>query len=260
MKYIDLPGHITATYINLRVGIATIAILLPFILWFGGNILFSLPLQESMSAYYHASDGDRLFDEAMKVHYPPGDMRDVFVGLLITVGAFLYLYKGITNLENIALNLAGICLVGVALFPTEAGVSGFKLTLHGTFAILFFLAIAYVCIYRAADTLYLIKEKAKAKRYKLVYKWLGIGMIASPAIALVLTMTLQRGPEITSWLFVAEAVGVIVFALYWITKSREIILTNSERKAIEGKLRIRPLQAKDLFKKAEVVKIKTRKR
>lgn len=247
MKYTDLPGHIIATYMNLRVGIAVLAILLPFILWFGGNLLFGLPLQESMSAYYHASNGD---------------MRDVFVGILIAVGAFLFLYKGFTDLENNALNLAGICLVGVALFPMEwgCGDSCSKFSLHGTLAILFFLSIAYVCIFRASDTLHLIKDQAKVARYKNVYSGLGIVMIASPVIALVLTMSLQRGPEITSWVFFIEAVGVIVFASYWITKSREIVLTNAERKAIEGKLRIRQLKVKELFKKAEVVKIKTRKR
>lgn len=239
MKSTNLRRHIAATYFSLRIGLAVLAIILPFVLWVGGRLFFDLPLQGSMSAYYHAGDGA---------------MRDVFVGVLITVGAFLYLYKGFTSLENIALNLAGILLVGVALLPMEwnCGDTCSKFSLHGTFAILFFLSIAYVCIFRASDTLGLIADRAKIKRYKSVYRWLGLGMVASPAIALILTWFLQPDSEIKSWVFFVEAVGVIVFGSYWITKSREIALTNSERLAIEGKLSARELHATDVFKQISV--------
>lgn len=155
MKSTDLQRHITATYINLRIGVAALAIILPLVLWIGGRLLFDLPLQASMSAYYHAGDGA---------------MRDVFVGVLIAVGAFLYLYKGFTILENTALNLAGLLLVGVALFPMDwnCGNACGGLSLHGTFAILFFLSIAYVCIFRASDTLDLIEDETKVERYKSI--------------------------------------------------------------------------------------------
>ena len=237
-KTTDLRTHITANYINLRIGVAVLAIILPFVLWIGGR-LFGLELQGSMSAYYHAKDGLE---------------RDVFVGALVAVGGFLYLYKGYTSLENIALNLAGILLVGVALFPMEwdCGDSCSKFSLHGTFAILFFLSIAYVCIFRASDTLGLIQDQAKVKRYKSVYKWLSLGMIASPAIAWVLALTLDPGSEFKTLVFFVEAVGVIVFGSYWITKSREIALTNSERRAIEGKLSTRQHHAMDIFKRISV--------
>lgn len=239
MKPADLRKHISATYLSLRIGLAALAIILPFVLWFAGGLFFHLPLQVSMSAYYHAGDGA---------------MRDVFVGILITVGAFLYLYKGFTSLENIALNFAGIFLVGVALIPMEwnCGDACSRFSWHGAFAILFFLSIAYVCIFRASDTLRLIADQTKVKRYKTVYRWLGLGMIASPAIALVLTWFLQPGSEIKSWVFFVEAVGVIVFGTYWITKSREIALTNSERRAIEGRLRTREFHAADVFREMTV--------
>ena len=239
MKSQDLRGHITATYFNLRIGLAVLAIALPFVLWIGGYLRSDLTLQGSMSAYYHAGDGA---------------MRDVFVGVLMAVGAFLYLYKGFTSLENIALNLAGIFLVGVALFPMEwdCGEACRKFSLHGTFAVLFFLSIAYVCVFRASDTLSLISDEATRKRYKSIYRLQGLGMIASPAIALALTWFLQAGSEMKSWVFFVEAVGVIVFGSYWITKSREIALTHSERRAIEGKLSMRELQASDVFKEVAV--------
>ncbi len=243
MKVPSLQKHITATYINLRVGLALLAIALPFVLAVVGYLVFGLPLQGSMSAYYHAGEGA---------------VRDVFVGVLIAVGAFLYLYKGFTAWENIALNFAGIFLVGVALVPMQWDCEPdcSKFSLHGTFAVLFFLTIAYVCIFRASDTLGLISDPAKASRYKRVYRWLGIGMIASPAIALVLTWVLQPGADDNFWVFFVEAVGVFVFGAYWIVKSYEIAETNAERRAVEGKLNTRQYLVADVFKEISVAEIK----
>ena len=50
----ELQRHILTTYINIRVGIAAIGIAFPFLLWLGGYFYARLPLQGSMSAYYHA--------------------------------------------------------------------------------------------------------------------------------------------------------------------------------------------------------------
>ena len=44
-------------------------------------------------------------------------MRIWSVGILFVVAAFLYLYKGFTPFENYALNVAGVCALGVALVP-----------------------------------------------------------------------------------------------------------------------------------------------
>ena len=82
MKSEDLQKHFTATYVNLRIGMAVIAMAFPILLWVGG-LLQGLELQPSMSDYYHAGS-------------PAGLMRDWFVGLLFAVGVFLYLYKGFT--------------------------------------------------------------------------------------------------------------------------------------------------------------------
>lgn len=46
-------------------------------------------------------------------------MRNVFVGLLFSTAAVLYLYKGFSEKENIALNVASIFLLVVALVPTS---------------------------------------------------------------------------------------------------------------------------------------------
>jgi hypothetical protein len=217
LKDQDLSEHIAATYTTLRIGIIVLASALPLVLWIGGKILLDLALKQSLSAYYFSG------------------MRDVFVGVLFAVGAFLYLYKGFTTLENYALNLAGIFLVGVALFPKD-GISFGPITLHGTLAVLFFLSIAYVCIFRASDTLSLISDATKVSRYRRTYKLLGWAMIASPIAAVVLTEFFQWGRAAKPTVFFVESAGVFTFATYWIVKSREIALTNSERLALKGEV------------------------
>ena len=235
MKPQDLQEHITATYFTLRSGLIVLGTTLPFVLWIGGSVRGDLPLQPSMSAYYHAHNGI---------------MRDEFVGVLWAVGVCLYLYKGYTRFENYALNLAGVFAVCIALFPMRwnCAPSCSSFSPHGMFAVLFFLVIAYVCVFRASDTLSLMSDAVKATRYKRTYRALGIGMIASPVAAVILTSGLQIATELRPTVFLIEAGGVLVFATYWLVKSREVFQTNSERSAIEGKLRMNPSRVWDAFK------------
>ena len=100
MREEDLQRHITRTYMTLRVGVAAMGLALPLLLWVGSE-----EPQSSMSACYHTR------------------MGDVFVGLLFAIGACLYLYRGFSTRENIALNLAGILAFGVAVFPTPVEIS-----------------------------------------------------------------------------------------------------------------------------------------
>ena len=138
----NLDNHILETYFILRVGMGIIGLLFPLVLWFVGLGL-GIDLQGSMSAYYHTP------------------MRNVFVGFLFAIGPFLYLYKGFSGQEDLTLNLAGIFALGIALFPTEPT---FELEcetftagyIHGVSALSFFFAIAYVCLFRASDTLFFV--------------------------------------------------------------------------------------------------------
>lgn len=239
MESRDIREHVFTTYANLRIGIAILAIALPFVLSIGGYIREGLSLQDSMSAYYHSGGGA---------------MRDVFVGVLFAVGVFLYLYKGVTTLENNALNLAAIFLIGVALFPMEwgCGNSCSRISLHGIFAVLFFLSIAYVCIFRASDTLDLLPDLAQVRHYKRIYKILGFGMIISPFIAILLTFILQPLSQARSTVFFVEACGVFVFAFYWIIKTREISISGYEKLAISGLLTTRRYRPMDVLKPISV--------
>lgn len=241
MKPSNLQEHIAATYITLRYGMAGLAIALPPLLWMVGHIFADVPLQESMSAYYHAG----------------GTVRDVFVGILFAIGVFLMLYKGFTIFENWALNLAGFFLLIVAVIPMAWGCGDAcpQFSWHGAAAIFFFLSIAYVCIFRAKDTLKLINDSVKAKFYEYVYKILGGLMIASPAIAFILKWILQPEQGKGSIVFFFEAAGVIIFGVYWIVKSCEIKETNAEGEAAEGLLKISAYSIGDAFKTIPIERV-----
>lgn len=216
----DLQKHISGTYFSLRVGMGVLAVALPLALWLGGRIGDNEALRCSMSAYYFSPT-----------------MRDKFVGLLCAIGLFLYLYKGFSRHENWALNIAGVFAVLIALVPTSPDcVGGNAIGLHGVFAVLFFIAIAYVSVFRAADTLSLIKDPREAERLRKVYRGLGVLMVVSPLVAVVLASSLHPGSPKRSLIFFVETVAVLTFAAYWLVKSRELNATDAEKLALERQL------------------------
>lgn len=237
MRTMPLNNHIAATYKALRIGAAVIALAFPLILWGGGHLRAQLPLQGSMSAYYHASDalhsGQGIPGQ--------GAMRDEFVGILFAVGVILFLYRGISTLENQVLNLAGILAVGIAIFPMTWPVgSAHKekfFFLHGACAVSFFVCIAVVCIFCASDTLNPIKDEAKRKRYRRSYLTFGVLMVVLPLSA----ACLKFFAPLREWtVFFVEVAGIYVFALYWLLKSYEISQTDLDRNVALGNVSIEP--------------------
>jgi hypothetical protein len=220
-----LQRHITRTYLDLRIGIAIIGAILPLLLWLGDLIFIHEPLRSSVSAYY----------------YSPV-MRNTFVGALISIGVFLYLYKGFSSRENWALNIAGIVAVTIAMVPTlaENESSNVRGTLHTISGVLFFLTIAYVCMTTASDTLSLMRDTAIAVKFKTAYKMLGSGMIFFPAIAVLWRLALPSSANGRSLVFYFEAVSIVTFAVFWMVKSYELKLTNAETLATQGKLQASP--------------------
>lgn len=201
----ELYEHISATYRLLRLGLAAVAVALPVLLWIGTG-----QPRPSISDYYHAG----------------GWMRDPFVGSLSAIGVFLVLYKGYSSREDVALDLAGVAAVVVALVPTDRReVPGVRVELaasglvHMVAAVCFFLLIAYVCVFRSGDTLALMDEERR-RGFRRGYRLLGAAMLAAPAAAWAVRYL--PGAAAYPYVFFAELAGVLVFAAFWIVKSREI--------------------------------------
>jgi hypothetical protein len=239
-KDLSLQGE--ATYKMLRIGLALLAFALPPLLWLGGSLLGHLPLASSMSAYYHVSDPLNMTGGPAG----QGVMRNEFVGVLFAVSGFLLAYQGFTKLEDYALNLAGALAVGVALFPMAWPVSPDHgpFSLHGFCAVSFFVCIAYVCIWRAGDTLPLIKDEPTRQRYQRTYTSLGWAMVIFPCLA----WALSRWPRFSSGTFFMELAGIYVFAIYWAVKTRETSRTSVDLKAARGRVRVRSHGLADAFR------------
>ncbi len=225
----NLHSNIEDTYFFLRLSLGIIAILLPLVLWLGGQAILGIPPQTSLSAYYHT------------------DMRDVFVGCLFAVGLSLLIYKGFSFSEDWLLNFAGVLIIGVAYFPMdpttlfqcfppcETPCTSYssildrtpdiliKIGIHGYCAVAFFIAIGNVCAFCSKRTLHLISDKRIRKSYLITYRILGIAMVALPlSVAALLQLSPHAGSDCTDrTIFWIESLGVWVFAVFWLLKTYE---------------------------------------
>jgi hypothetical protein len=223
----ELQAHMLGTYYTLRWGLAAIGFALPVVVLLAGGFVHHVWLEPSISQYYHT-----------RAQIPFFTTRDLFVGGLFAAAACLYLYKGFSTRENVVLNLAGIFAVLVAVLPTAATRldRGLVSVLHGTAAVLFFLCIAYVSLFRARDTLRLLPPEKRA-RYARRYVWTGLAMVASPVAAVVLSYALDPRSPTRAVIFLVETLGVWAFATYWIVKTGEMRETGAERRALDAQLR-----------------------
>jgi hypothetical protein len=253
MQLTNIQKQMLATFLSLRVGIGVLGIVFPLLLLGGGMFYGITPQADSMSAYYHATRD--CIDPHLNVagqcgvdsQHPPlplpplptgqGPMRNWFVGLLFAIGVGLYLIKGFSKQENVLLTIAGIFAVCVALFPMPWTHDKTSFSIHYASAIAFFLTIAFVVLFCSGKTLKFIppttpnRDKVIA-RYRTAYRALAFAMVAFPLTAYAIGL---KGVW-NAWLFVAEALGVWAFGAFWLLKTKELSLSDVERRAMRGEI------------------------
>jgi hypothetical protein len=228
-----ISQHVRGTYHTLRTGIGLMALLLPVVL-VGGGFLQGLETQDSISAYYHAFPPNQASGADLIAGH--GVMRNWFVGILWTIGVFLFLYRGYGRRENVALNIAGLLLVVVAMVPMAWTCGGAcpQVSIHAAAAALFFFAIGYVCIFRSGDTLLLVATKPARERYRYWYRLFGTAMVVLPVAVVALHELLP--PLAKKLVIVIECLGIWTFAAYWLMKTKEIKESDADEKAMRGLL------------------------
>lgn len=241
-----IADHVLATYTTLRWGLGLLALTFPVLLvawgWWHG-----IGMQSSLSGYYFAAaSADRC------IWFPA---RGVFVGVLCAISAGLYLYKGFTPLENVLLNVAAICGVVVAWVPERLDATQVAAcpilqpvlsdqplaALHWGAAIGLFLCLGAVAWFCADKTLASMPQphQARVPAFRRTYQALAVLMVAGPLLAvLVVRMVSARYTVIT-----LEAVGIWVFAAYWLVKSVELGLSGATKQATVGRLGAQALKA-----------------
>ena len=93
------PAPLIMSYLLMRMLIGVIAVLLPFALILA-NWIIGHGIQSSVSGYY----------------YTP--MRNIFVGSLCAIGVFLVSYDGYDLADRTITDVAGLCAICIACFPT----------------------------------------------------------------------------------------------------------------------------------------------
>jgi hypothetical protein len=167
--------------------------------------------RNSISAYYyHTNEG-----------FP---MRSVFFFGLGAVGILLILYQGSSRGMYWMLNVAGVLLLFVSFFPMDWPPDDRKglvdmtwhAWIHYVSAVLFFLLLGAVGIFKAKDTLHERRESSRKLVYTIMYNFTGWGMIAVPWLAIILN---AKGAK--SAVYVIEFVAVGGFWVYWLVKIAE---------------------------------------
>lgn len=159
---------------------------------------------ESISASYHQG----------------GSARDVFVGLLFTISAFLLAYNGQILVELVLAKIAAIAALLIAIFPCDMPpglVSEFKI--HYISAGIMFAVLACYCwiFYARARQ----KKTGQSIVRRIIYATCGITIVL--AIAVLGYDAATKG-SLTAWeprlVFYGERAGLIAFGFSWIVASR----------------------------------------
>lgn len=206
-------GTLVFSYLTLRKVIGLLGTALPFVLYFGALLIFGTPIRSSMSSYYYTG------------------MRDVFVGVLFAIGFFLFSYQGYERADDLAGNLACVCAVGVALFPTTpdsivtqaSRIIGY---VHFFFATAFFVTLIYFSLVLFTKT----DPRKNPTRRKLqrnkVYRACGIVMAICIGLAALHALLLTLGVTVLNWfslLFWLEAIAIVAFGVSWLVKGEAIL-------------------------------------
>ena len=170
----------------------------------------------SISASYHAG----------------GWSRDIFVGFLFAIGAFLLAYNGKDwPWEMVLAKVAAFAAAGVAMFPCDCD-TGNEIVphVHYVAAAVMFTILAAFCgmFYRRA--------RAKHKRTAdwRAYIYAACGVVLMLAVAVLAYNAFTGGSLTARWnllVFYAEAAALIAFGVSWLVASRVLpVITGPEER------------------------------
>jgi hypothetical protein len=178
--------------------------------------LFAPSPLDSISASYHAG----------------GWSRDIFVGFLFAIGAFLLAYNGKDwPAEMVLAKIAAFAAAGVAMFPCECG-TGVEIIpyVHYVSATVMFMILAAFCwmfFNRARE-----KGRRKADWRAVIYAACGIVILVAVAVLSYDGLTDgSLSTKLPRLIFYGETAGLVAFGVSWLVASRvfPIITDPNER-------------------------------
>jgi hypothetical protein len=152
-------------------------------------------------------------------------LRGVFVGSMCALGVFLLSYRGYGRIDDVAGNVAAVAAVGLALFPTtpdfgpSTGTQQVIGVFHIVFAGVFFLTLAFFCLYLFPMTTDSPPTRGKLRR-NAVYRGCGVLILVSIVlIAVTELVSLTRSLHPMLWL---ETVAILAFGVAWAVKGETL--------------------------------------
>ncbi|MEM7705661.1 MAG: hypothetical protein AAF358_08925 [Pseudomonadota bacterium] len=167
-----------------------------------------------------------------EAYHQGGWPRDILVGFLFAVAAFLMAYNGKSFLEALLSKLAALAAIGVAMFP--CGCDGHPQIIpyvHGISAAVMFLILAAFCLYflgRARQ-----KGHLSAQIRVVIYALCFIVIVA--AVGVIAIDYLAGHPiskNIPRLVFFGEMAALLAFGVAWLVAARiiPVLASKDERK------------------------------
>ena len=193
-------------YRTMKFIVGTIAITLAFITNYlaGGDLL-------SISESYHEG----------------GWPRDIFVGSMFVLAAFLVAYNGSSKWEYWLSKTSAMAAIGIAMFPCDCeGHDQIITGVHAGSAAVMFLMLAGFCVvfFRRATAKATSQAKARAFIYAACFLVI-VSVILVLAIDGLFDVEITR--DITRLTFYGERAGLIAFGISWLTASHVLPLINN---------------------------------
>ncbi|WP_288129694.1 DUF998 domain-containing protein [Microbulbifer sp.] len=171
--------------------------------------------------------------------------RNVFVGSLCVISAFLWSYNGYSLFQAVLSKVAAVAVAAVAFFPcdcftgrvvdgaaTEATVTG---AVHTAAAISMFIILAIFCWLFYLRTKRKDSKESKIRGY--IYRFCAIVMVTAMAVQLLDILDWIDFSGITQRLtYYVEATGLIAFGVAWMTASRMLPFITNEDERIKIEL------------------------
>jgi len=192
------------SYVWLSFGMGIVALSLPILLVVAGGYAEHY----SISYFYHVSDM----------------CRNIFVGCLWATGIFLFLFHGLSRLENWILNLAGAAAISVAMNPMADDQCPPKdvhaFSVHAASAIFFFICLAVVAVGLSKGRIRYIIYPPLKRKFEFAYTIAGLAMVGMPLAVVAIHFLSRRGCE-SHWIFWIECFGIWAFSFFWFVKTLE---------------------------------------
>ncbi|WP_226704505.1 DUF998 domain-containing protein [Microbulbifer elongatus] len=170
--------------------------------------------------------------------------RNVFVGSLCVISAFLWSYNGYSLFQAVLSKVAAVAVAAVAFFPCDCFTGRFDdgaareptMTgvVHTSSAISMFIILAIFCwlfYLRARD-----KDSKEAKVRGRIYRICAVDMVGAMTVQLLDILGVDFSGITQRLTYYVEATGLMAFGVAWMTASRMLPFITNEDERIKIEL------------------------